>query len=164
MTTLAFLDNWLVPILVVVFLIVSIVLILVVLIQRPQGGGLVGAFGSGAGSGQTAFGAKTGDALTLTTIAIFLLYLMVAVGLNWSVTPSEPTEAFAGAPAGVTDEPQEQSPPPEQPQEGAGAPQQGEDDGATPPDETQEPAPPDDGAGEGEPDASPDGGSNGDGA
>ncbi|MEO1511842.1 MAG: preprotein translocase subunit SecG, partial [Planctomycetota bacterium] len=57
--------------LVLVFLLVSLVLILVVLIQRPQGGGLSAAFGAGGG-GQTAFGSKTGDALTLFTIGAFV--------------------------------------------------------------------------------------------
>lgn len=72
---------------VVGFLFICILLILTVLIQRPQGGGLAGAFGSSAGSGQTAFGAKTGDALTIFTIAMFVVYLLVAVGLNYVVKP-----------------------------------------------------------------------------
>lgn len=72
---------------VVGFLFICVLLILTVLIQRPQGGGLAGAFGSAAGSGQTAFGAKTGDALTIFTIAMFVVYLLVAVGLNYAVKP-----------------------------------------------------------------------------
>ncbi len=125
MTTLAFLGDWLVPVLVVLFLAVSIILILTVLIQRPQGGGLVGAFGSGAGSGQTAFGAKTGDALTLATIGIFLLYLIVAVGLNWVVSPSGAPEATpaAGVPAGA---PPDESPLPAT--DGAGDAQDAQDE------------------------------------
>ncbi len=63
------------------FLACSVLLILTVLIQRPQGGGLSGAFGAGAGSGETAFGARTGDALTIATISFFVLWLAVAVGL-----------------------------------------------------------------------------------
>lgn len=90
---------------VVAFLFVCVVLILTVLIQRPQGGGLSGAFGSSAGSSQSAFGAKTGDVLTLFTIGIFVVYLFVAVGLNWRVAPPSPTTPTAiglddqGAPA-----------------------------------------------------------------
>ncbi|MEM8756960.1 MAG: preprotein translocase subunit SecG [Planctomycetota bacterium] len=72
------------------FLIICVVMILIVLIQRPQGGGLSGAFGSGAGSGQTAFGAKTGDALTYATIGIFVLFLIAAVGLNFAARPTVP--------------------------------------------------------------------------
>ncbi len=57
-----------------------------------QGGGLGGAFGAGgggSGSGQTAFGARTGDALTMATIAMFVIYLAVAVVLNFAVRPAE---------------------------------------------------------------------------
>lgn len=66
----------------VAFLFVCIVMVLTVLIQKPQGGGLAGAFGSGAGSGQTAFGTKTGDALTVFTIIVFALYVILAITLN----------------------------------------------------------------------------------
>lgn len=93
LVTLA-LSPWVVGPLVALFLFVCVVLILTVLIQRPQGGGLSGAFGSSAGSGQTAFGAKTGDALTIATIAMFVVYVLFAIGLNYAVRPS------AAAPAG----------------------------------------------------------------
>lgn len=80
-------------ILVALFLFVCVLLILAVLIQRPTGGGLSGAFGSGAGSGQTAFGAKTGDALTIATIAIFTVYLLIAIGLNFAARPATASPA-----------------------------------------------------------------------
>lgn len=68
--------------LVALFLTVCVFLILIVLIQRPQGGGLSGAFGAGgSGAGQTAFGTRTGDALTYATIGIFIAYLGLAIGL-----------------------------------------------------------------------------------
>ena len=80
------------------FVLVSIVMILIVLIQRPQGGGLGGAFGAGGGggsggggAGQTAFGTKTGDVLTGGTIAIFVLFIIFAVILNFVTRPPEPT-------------------------------------------------------------------------
>lgn len=82
--------NWIIGLLTVGFLFCSVLLILTVLIQRPQGGGLSGAFGAGAGSGETAFGARTGDALTIATISFFLLWLGVAVGLVWVMTPNSP--------------------------------------------------------------------------
>src|SRR5258705_4382635 len=88
--------TWLVGILVMLFVVVSMLLILTILIQRPQGGGLSGAFGSGAGSGQTAFGAKTGDALTIATIGMFVVWVIFAVGLNFAVRPSQ---AAPGTPA-----------------------------------------------------------------
>ncbi|MBN8644360.1 MAG: preprotein translocase subunit SecG, partial [Planctomycetes bacterium] len=74
MNLLAFeLSQWIVGLMVVLFLFISVCMVLIVLIQRPQGGGLSGAFGGGGaeGAGQTAFGAKTGDVLTTVTIGIF---------------------------------------------------------------------------------------------
>lgn len=82
-------ENLAIALLVVLFLVISLAMVLVVLIQRPQGGGLSGAFGAGGGSGQSAFGARTGDALTISTIVIFLLFLGVAIGLNFALRPTE---------------------------------------------------------------------------
>ncbi len=93
--TLAQLPHWMVSLLTVFFLLVCLAMILIILIQRPQGGGLSGAFGAGGGSGQTAFGAKTGDVLTIVTIAIFILYLATAIGLNFAVRPPEATKPTA---------------------------------------------------------------------
>lgn len=101
MLILAALPYWATAILVALFLFVCVLMILAVLIQRPSGGGLSGAFGSGAGSGQTAFGAKTGDALTYATIGIFFFYLLFAVGLNFATRPSKAAPAGA-TPAGST--------------------------------------------------------------
>lgn len=84
------LANWAIGLLVAVFVIISLVLVLAVLIQKPQGGGLSGAFGAGGGSGQTAFGTKTGDVLTMTTISIFVLWLVFAVVLNFATRPVRP--------------------------------------------------------------------------
>jgi preprotein translocase subunit SecG len=82
------LPQWAVALLVVGFLFISVVMVLIVLIQRPQGGGLSGAFGAGGGSaGQTAFGARTGDALTISTITVFILYLLAAIFLNYTIAP-----------------------------------------------------------------------------
>ncbi|MCE7974524.1 MAG: preprotein translocase subunit SecG, partial [Leptolyngbya sp. PLA1] len=92
MTTLAFVwPDWLVGLTTVLFLAVCVIMVLTVLIQKPQGGGLASAFGgSGAGSGQTAFGAKTGDALTVFTIIVFVVYLAFAVVLNFAMRPAPP--------------------------------------------------------------------------
>jgi preprotein translocase subunit SecG len=84
-----------IALLVVLFLVVSLAMILVVLIQRPQGGGLSGAFGAGGG-GQSAFGARTGDALTISTIVVFVLFMGIAIALNFAVRPPEPTLPVAG--------------------------------------------------------------------
>jgi len=102
------LENLGVALLVVLFLLISLAMVLVVLIQRPQGGGLSGAFGAGGGSGQSAFGARTGDALTISTIVIFVLFLGIAIGLNFALRPTEeiPTVAqpAGGAPAQTTED------------------------------------------------------------
>ena len=73
----------------VLFLIVCGVLVLTVMIQKPQGGGLSAAFGASSGSGQTAFGTKTGDALTVATILVFVVWLILAVTLNIMSRPSD---------------------------------------------------------------------------
>lgn len=91
-----------IALLIVLFLVISVLMVLVVLIQRPQGGGLSGAFGSSSdGAGQTAFGAKTGDALTTATILIFILFLVTAVGLNLLIKPP-PASAPKVGPASTT--------------------------------------------------------------
>ncbi|MCA9306866.1 MAG: preprotein translocase subunit SecG [Phycisphaerales bacterium] len=115
-----------IALLIVLFLIISVLMVLVVLIQRPQGGGLSGAFGASSdGAGQTAFGAKTGDALTTATILIFVLFLGTAVGLNLLIEP--PTaKAPVVAPAGTGSTPEEGTP--------------ASDDAATPADESADAA------------------------
>src|SRR5947209_16735571 len=62
------------------FVLICLILILLVLIQKGRGGGLVSAFG-GMG-GNTAFGSKTGDVLTWATSIIFGVFLLLAVVLN----------------------------------------------------------------------------------
>src|SRR5262245_4560074 len=70
-------------VLTVIFIIVSAVMILIILVQRPQGGGLAGAFGGAAGGGtDTVFGGRVGDALTVMTVIAFSAYLLLAIGLN----------------------------------------------------------------------------------
>ncbi len=84
-------------ILTVLFILSSLVLVLVILVQRPQGGGLAQAFGGASGGGSdTAFGGRTGDVLTYITMGSFAFYLAVAIGLNvldnQSATPGPATE------------------------------------------------------------------------
>ena len=59
---------------------VSVVLMLVVLIQRGKGGGLAGAFGGVGGS--SPFGSRAGDAFTKITLymaAVWVLVIMIHV-------------------------------------------------------------------------------------
>jgi preprotein translocase subunit SecG len=64
----------------VLFIFVSIIMVLLVLVQKGRGGGLSSAFGGGGGN--TAFGAKTGDVLTWATSIVFALFVVCAVVLN----------------------------------------------------------------------------------
>lgn len=94
-------SQWLIGLMVVFFLFISLCMMLIVLIQRPQGGGISGAFGGGGaeGAGQTAFGAKTGDVLTTVTIGIFVVFLGSAIALNYLVRPpAAAPEPTIGAP------------------------------------------------------------------
>ena len=61
----------------VLFVLVSLTLILVILIQKGRGGGLSGAFGGGMASGL--LGSKTGDFLTWVTIVLVAVFLTLAV-------------------------------------------------------------------------------------
>lgn len=94
---------WAIGLATVAFLFVCLLLVLIVLIQRPQGGGLSAAFGAGGGSGQTAFGAKTGDALTIATVGIFVLFLIGAVGLNFAIRPDEDRPAAVATEEGASE-------------------------------------------------------------
>ncbi len=88
-------------ILTVLFIIVSAVMILIILVQRPQGGGLAGAFGgAGGGSTDTVFGGRVGDALTAMTVFAFATYVLLAVGLN--IMDPSPKEQPVVAPAAAT--------------------------------------------------------------
>lgn len=103
--------TWLFPVLVVLFAVISLAMVLIILVQRPQGGGLASAFGGG-GNQDTAFGGRTGDALTIATVSTFALWLLVAIGLNvtdrMSVaspaaeTPAADTAAAGTAPTGTS--------------------------------------------------------------
>ena len=61
----------------VLFLLCSVVLILLILIQKGRGGGLSSAFGGGMASG--ILGSKTGDFLTWVTIILVGIFLSLAV-------------------------------------------------------------------------------------
>lgn len=96
-------NQYVIGVLMVLFLVICALVILTILVQRPQGGGLAGAFGGGSGSGQTAFGTKTGDALTLLTIGMFVVYLLAAILLNYGIKanahpPTAPEAVSTDAP------------------------------------------------------------------
>lgn len=93
-------------ILTIVFIIVSGAMILIILVQRPQGGGLAGAFGGAGGAGSdTVFGGRVGDALTAMTVAAFVAYLALAIGLNLLEVRTLPQAADPATPAISSTEP-----------------------------------------------------------
>ena len=87
-------SGWLLYPAISLFIFVCCILILVILIQKGRGGGLIGAFGGSGGN--TAFGAKTGDVLTWATSIIFGVFLLLAVILNLMASNSSPTSPSTG--------------------------------------------------------------------
>ena len=70
-------------ILTAIFIVICVALILIILVQRPAGGGLAGAFGGAGGGGtESVFGGRVGDALTVMTVIGFCVYLGLGVTLN----------------------------------------------------------------------------------
>ena len=66
---------WLAKLLGFVVLILSVFLILLILIQRGKGGGLIGALGGSGGS--SPFGSRAGDQFTRITIYLALVWLLL---------------------------------------------------------------------------------------
>jgi preprotein translocase subunit SecG len=96
----------LVTILTVLFVLICPLIIAIVLMQDPKGGGLAGALG-GAGGG-SAFGAKTADVVMKTTVTLGIVFflLSIALGLTLKKPLSESIVNLEdGAPvaAGTTD-------------------------------------------------------------
>jgi len=83
------------------FLILSLFMVLLVLIQKGRGGGLSSAFG-GVG-GNTAFGSKTGDVLTWATSIVFGVFLLLAIGLNLLADSIHKEQTNLRAPAAATE-------------------------------------------------------------
>lgn len=84
------LSAWYISLLSLLFVLVSVLMILIILVQKPKGGGLSGAFGgAGGGSTQSAFGARTGDVLTWATVVFFVLFVLIAMGLTWTINPEQ---------------------------------------------------------------------------
>ena len=83
----------------VAMVLVSLLLIGLILLQKNRGAGLSGAFG-GVG-GHTAFGTKTGDFLTWVTVSLAVLFLLLAVLLNFAFEPTSIAGTTA-APAPVS--------------------------------------------------------------
>jgi preprotein translocase subunit SecG len=105
-----------------VFVIGSVVLTLLILIQKGKGGGLSGAFSGGMAS--NILGSKTGDILTVVTICAASLFVLTALVLDkwWKPSSRGPTSRTA-APitsndTGRTEQPAPATPAQEQPGQG----------------------------------------------
>lgn len=84
------LSAWYISVLSFLFVLVSVLMMLIILVQKPKGGGLSGAFGgAGGGSTQSAFGARVGDVLTWATVVFFVLFITIAMGLTWTINPEQ---------------------------------------------------------------------------
>jgi len=79
----------------VIFLVCSMALILIILIQKGRGGGLSAAFGGGMASG--ILGSKTGDFLTWVTIVLVGIFLTLAVVMAKFYRPAD-SDFRAGQP------------------------------------------------------------------
>jgi preprotein translocase subunit SecG len=95
------------------FILCSVILVLVVLVQKGRGGGLTAALGGGMASG--ILGSKTGDFLTWVTIVLVGVFLSLAVVLakfykptvsDYDIGPSAPVTqpAEVNQPADLTPE------------------------------------------------------------
>ncbi len=84
--TLAAVSNTII-VLAIAFALVCLLMMLIILIQKPKGGGLSGAFGGSGGSESAFMGAKVGDFLTIATVSFFVLFVLLAMGLTWAISP-----------------------------------------------------------------------------
>jgi len=75
----------------ILWLICTLMLIGIILIQKGKGGGLGGAFG-GAGGGGGLLGTKTGDFLTWVTIGLVFMFFFLAILLVKFGKPEAPSD------------------------------------------------------------------------
>lgn len=80
-----------------VFVLISLLLIGLILLQKNRGSGLSGAFG-GVG-GHSAFGTKTGDFLTWLTVGLTGVFMLLAIIGNFAFEPAKAPKSTPVAPA-----------------------------------------------------------------
>ena len=93
------LAGWSTTLLAAFFVFMCVFLTLIILIQKPKGGGLSGAFGGAGGGSGAVFGAKTGDVLTWLTVGAFVVFLFLGMGLVWSSKADHEADRVTPAPA-----------------------------------------------------------------
>jgi preprotein translocase subunit SecG len=81
-------------ILLVIFVLCSLLLMAVVLIQDEQGEGLGGIFGGGS---STPFGSRSGNVLTKITSILGAVFLLTSFGLAWINRSSESGDVVGAA-------------------------------------------------------------------
>ena len=86
--------GWLAGLLNIVLLLLGLFLIVLVLIQRGKGGGLIGALGGAGGS--SPFGSRAGDQFTRLTIYLACVWLFLTM-VQVKVIQSEALHAPATA-------------------------------------------------------------------
>ena len=92
-------SDLVVTLLAIAFVAVSVFMMMVILVQKPKGGGLSGAFGGAGGSDTSFVGAKVGDFLTWLTVICFVVFLLLGMGLTWAINPTENQHAATSAAA-----------------------------------------------------------------
>lgn len=85
----------------VIFVICSLLLIVMVLVQDEQGEGLGGLFGGGS---STAFGSRSGNILTKFTSILGAVFLISAFGLAWINKTPESGDVLGAARRGAATE------------------------------------------------------------
>ncbi|MHC4713078.1 MAG: preprotein translocase subunit SecG [Planctomycetota bacterium] len=70
----------------ILFILICPLIIFIVLVQDPKGGGLAGVLG-GAGGG-SAFGAKTADVVMKTTVVLGIVFFLLAIALGLKLRQS----------------------------------------------------------------------------
>ncbi len=105
----------------VVFILCSLLMMFVILLQEPKGGGLSSAFG---GAGAETFGVQTGGVNKFTStvggLFLFLAILYAAIRPDSAVAPSDSPDA-APDPAIVAPPDKPAETPPEKPADGEGS-------------------------------------------
>jgi preprotein translocase subunit SecG len=86
--------GWMAPFLNIILILLGLFLILLVLIQRGKGGGLIGALGGAGGS--SPFGSRAGDTFTRVTIYVACFWLLLTM-LQVRIIQSNPGSTQTGA-------------------------------------------------------------------
>ena len=85
-----------------IYIFICLLLILVILVQDPRGGGLAGIFGGPGGA--SAFGTKAGDIFTKITVALGVAFFVVVIVLGKVATPRSVMRGVTSPPTPASQE------------------------------------------------------------